>query len=117
MAVYFLLSALIPEALHTRKHKNTVGVNKSMFLLHGSVAVCFFLGAILMIMVGSALTAAKVATVDFPLTGVIFAICNGCGMVSTFYILMLKLKHEKAAQALGISEYDYYKDYISKGRE
>lgn len=114
MGVYFILSAFIPETRHTKKTRNTVGVNPLMFLLHGLVGFFFFMGAVLLIIGGFGNF--EWAKVDTPLTGIVFTVCNFCGMSGSFYILRMKMKHKNAAKSLGISEYDYHKRYIESGQ-
>lgn len=52
MGVYFILSAFMPATWHTKKTKDTVGVNPLMFLLHGLVGFFFTLGSVLLIVGG-----------------------------------------------------------------
>ncbi|GCE63125.1 hypothetical protein MHSWG343_01030 [Candidatus Mycoplasma haematohominis] len=105
MGASCILIAMVPTFIATYKTKNTVGLNKTMFLLHTCVAILFAIGAYFLTAKGCIL---RGNLTNLIFLGVIFSVLNTVCGLGNLYVLTLKNKNMAEAKKMGISESEYH---------
>lgn len=105
IAAAILTAALLPPWLDTKKSRKTYGVGKDFFTYYVMGAGVMLLNAILNILI-------NISDVQMIILFVVFASVNSLSLYLNSYILKVKKQNMKEAEDRGISEQDYWEQYI-----
>lgn len=105
IAAIILVAALLPPWLDTKRSRKTYGVSKEFFTYYVTGAGLMLLNALLKILI-------EISDTKMIILFVIFASVNSLSLYLNSYILKVKRQNMQEAADRGISEQEYWEQYI-----